>query len=95
MKETVDAIAALLPELLKLGGWGALILLFITRRVVTKGEKDEAIATERERVADKDKQIEVLTRAVQDGDAAMDRLAVAWEAAVSLITRQRKEGPST
>ena len=92
MEETVDAIAALLPELLKLGGWGALILLFMTRRLLTKDEKDEAIAVERERIADKDKQIEVLAKAVKDGDAAMERLAVAWEAAISLITRQRKEG---
>jgi hypothetical protein len=92
MQETVDAIAALLPELLKLGGWGAIILLLMTRRMVTKGEKDEAIAVERERVADKDKQIEILTSAVKDGDAAMERLAVAWEAAIALITRQRKEG---
>ncbi len=92
MQETVDAITALLPELLKLGGWGALILLFMTRRLLTKDEKDEAIAVERERIADKDKQIDVLAKAVKDGDAAMERLAVAWEAAISLITRQRKEG---
>jgi hypothetical protein len=90
MNETVDAIAALLPELLKLGGWGALIALFMTRRIVTKGEKDEAIAVERERVADKEGQIAVLTAAVKDGDAAMERLAVAWEAAIALITRQRE-----
>jgi hypothetical protein len=91
MEETVDAIAALLPELLKLGGWGAMILLLMTRRMVTKGEKDDSIAVERERVADKDKQIEVLAKAVKDGDEAMERLAVAWEAAISLVTRQRKE----
>jgi hypothetical protein len=90
MNETVDAIAALLPELLKLGGWGALIALFMTRRIVTKGEKDEAIAVERERVADKEGQIAVLAAAVKDGDAAMERLAVAWEAAIALITRQRE-----
>lgn len=94
MNETVDAIAALLPELLKLGGWGALLLLVMTRRVVTRGEKDDAIAVERERIADKDKQIEVLTKAVKDGDDAMERLAVAWEAAIALMTRQRKEGSS-
>lgn len=92
MNDTVDAIAALLPELLKLGGWGALILLFMTRRIITKGEKDEAMAAERERIADKDKQIDILTKAVSDGDAAMERLAVAWEAAISLITRQRGKG---
>lgn len=89
MDPTLQAIADLLPEVLKLGGWGALIALFLSRRVLTKGEKDEAIAAERERVADKDRQIAMLTKAVQDGDAAMERLAVAWEAAISLIMRQR------
>lgn len=92
MEETVNAIAALLPELLKLGGWGALLLLVMTRRVVTKGEKDEAIAVERERIADKDKQIAVLAQAVKDGDSALERLAVAWEAAIALITRQKNGG---
>ena len=91
MTEAVNAIAELLPELLKLGGWGALVLLFLTRRVITKGEKDEAVAVERDRIADKDKQIEFLRQAVRDSDAASERLAVAWEAAIALITRQQRE----
>jgi hypothetical protein len=91
--QVLDALGQLIPEILKLGGWGALVLLFLSRRVVTKGEKDDAIAIERERVVDKDRQIEVLTKAVQDGDATMDRLAVAWEAAIALITRQSGEKP--
>lgn len=89
--ETLQAILDLLPELLKLGGWGALIALFLTRRVLTKGEKDEAVAVERERVADKDRQIVMLTKAVHDGDAAMEKLAVAWDAAIRVILRQREE----
>lgn len=90
--ELAEALATLLPELLKLGGWGALLALMMTRRLVTKAEKDEAIAAEHARIADKDKQITILTTAVKDGDAAMERLAVAWEAAISIITRRAKEG---
>ncbi len=91
MDPALEGLSNLLPELLKLGGWGALILLLIARRVITKAEKDEAVAVERERVNDKDKQIDVLTKAVQDGDSAMERLAIAWEAAIDLIARQRKD----
>ena len=89
--DIIEQLGQLLPELIKLGGWGALIILWVTRRIVTKAEKDEAILVERERIADKDKQIEVLAKAVKDGDSALERLAVAWEAAISLITRQRGE----
>jgi len=90
--DIINEIGKLLPELLKLGGWGAMIILFLTRRVITKQELDEAKQANEERVADKDKQIAVLTKAVQDGDAAMERLAVAWEAAIALVIRDRKEG---
>lgn len=88
MEDALQAIAEQIPELIKLGGWGALIALFLTRRVVTKQELDDARGANEERIADKDKQIIVLTKAVQDGDAALERLAIAWEAAISLITRR-------
>ena len=90
--DIINEIGNLLPELLKLGGWGAMVILFLTRRVITKQELDEAKQANEERVADKDKQIVTLTKAVQDGDAAMERLAVAWEAAIALVIRDRKEG---
>lgn len=91
MDPTLEALITLVPELLKLGGWGALLALLITRVLVTRKEKDEAVASERERVADKDQQIKVLTKSLADGDSAMERLAVAWEAAINLIVRQRGE----
>ena len=89
MDPTLEALFSVLPELAKLGGWGALLALLITRVLVTRKEKDEAVAAERERVADKEQQIVVLTKSLKDGDAAMERLAVAWEAAIGLIIRQR------
>lgn len=90
--DILTEIGNLLPEILKLGGWGALIALFLTRRVVTKQELDDAKKACEERVGDKDKQIAVLSKAVQDGDSAMERLAVAWEAAISLIMRDKGKG---
>lgn len=89
--DIINEIGSLLPELLKLGGWGAMLILLITRLVVTKAEKDEAIAVERDRIKEKDKQIEVLRAAVKEGDANMERLAVAWEAAIKFIALREKE----
>lgn len=88
----MEELSGLLPEIIKLGGWGALIILFLSRRVVTKQELDESKKACEERVLDKDKQIVVLAKAVQDGDSAMERLAVAWEAAISLIMRDKERG---
>ncbi len=89
--DPIQSIAGLVPEVLKLGGWGALIILFLARVIVTKKEKDEAVAVERERVADKHKQLEILTEAVREGDMALSKLASSWETAINIITRQRKD----
>lgn len=97
--ETISALAEAFPELIKLGGWGVLVALFLLRRITTKGEKDEAVAAERERSADKDKQIAVLQRAVEEDSRnmtqiaqTMEKMAAAWEALVRFVPRPREEG---